>query len=150
MSPARRVSMQTVALDDLNPKYPVDFLSLGTQGSELTILRGAEKTLKNVVGVECEVSFRPVYEGGPLAGDIAAFLDRLGFEFIRFTTLTNDAPRSMPYMGRMEKLHTFGDALFLRRPQADMPLEQRRKLVFAAIAYPHSKMVGVTSTHKQI
>ncbi len=135
MSPARTVWMQTVSLDELRPKYPIDFLSLDTQGSELDILHGATRSLTNVVGIECEVSFRQIYEDGPVAGAITQFLDSLDFEFIKFTTLTLDAPRSMPTLGRLEKMHTFADALFLRRPRANMPIEQQSKLIFAALAY---------------
>jgi FkbM family methyltransferase len=150
MSPARKIQMYTVSLDETHPKYPIDFLSLDTQGSEFLILQGARKTLKNVVGIECEVSFRQIYKDGPLAGDITSYLNALGFEFIRFTTLTEDAPRSMPTLGRLNKCHTFGDALFLRRPENDMPPELQRKLVFASLAYGQVEYAAYCARHLEM
>ncbi len=54
----KQIPMQTVSMDDIQDKLPVDFLSLDTQGSELDILKGSQVSLKNAVGVETEVSFR--------------------------------------------------------------------------------------------
>jgi hypothetical protein len=127
--------MQTVSLDDIQDKLPIDFLSLDTQGSELDILKGSEVSLENTVGVETEVSFRPIYEGTPLFGELSAFLSSLGFEFIRFTTLTSAAPRVLPILGRARKMHTFADALFLRSPDSVKDAVQCKKLVFAALCY---------------
>jgi len=127
--------METTSLDELKLKYPIDFLSLDTQGSEFQILRGATESLKNIVGIETEVSFRQIYENSDLFSDLCSFLNSLGFEFIRFTTLTEDAPRTLPTLGRLEKLHSFGDALFLRKPISAMAENKKRKLIFAGLAY---------------
>ena len=135
MSPVRQIQMSTVSLDDIETRCPIDFLSLDTQGSELEILKGAVGSLANAVGVETEVSFRQIYENGPLFGDICSFLNTLGFEFIYFTSLTSAAPRSMRLPGRARKMQTFGDALFLRSPDKIDGHEQRKKLIFAALAY---------------
>jgi len=59
----------------------LDFIKIDTQGSELFILEGAEKTLqKNVFGIEVEVEFIDIYEGQPLFGDVDNFLRKRGFE----------------------------------------------------------------------
>jgi FkbM family methyltransferase len=58
----------------------VDFVKVDTQGSELFILQGGEKTLRrSVVGVEVEVEFAPVYKNQPLFADVDAYLRSLGF-----------------------------------------------------------------------
>jgi len=108
---------------------------LDTQGSELEILKGAVATLKSCVGIETEVSFRQVYKDSDLFGDISLFLSEQGFEFIGFTSLTFDAPRSMSQKGRCRKLLSFADALFLRIPDPNMNDDQKIKLVFTALVY---------------
>jgi len=135
MAPVRQMQMSTISLDDIEDKYPIDFLSLDTQGSELEILKGAAASLANAAGVETEVSFRQIYDKSALFGEICAFLNYLGFEFIRFTNLTEDAPRTMPVPGRLNKMQSFGDALFLRVPNNSLLEGQKKKLIFAALAY---------------
>lgn len=58
----------------------IDFLKLDTEGTEYSILRGAENQLReNILGIRCEVSFEKVFEGMPLFGDIHKFLIDRGF-----------------------------------------------------------------------
>jgi len=142
MSPVRQVRMSTVSLDDLTTKLPIDFLSLDTQGSEFEILRGAEQSLAHAIGVETEVSFRQIYDKSAMFGEIQAFLAALGFEFIRFSHITEDGPRSMPTAGRLRKMQSFGDALFLRVPSMSLTELQKRKLIFAALAYGQVEYAG--------
>lgn len=135
LTPVQKLDISTVTLDSIHHKTPVDFLSLDTQGSELEILYGSAETLKNSVGIETEVSFRQIYKDSPLFGDISSFLVGQGFEFIGFTSLTFDAPRTISRMGRYKKLLSFADALFLRVPDPNMEESQKRKLVFASLVY---------------
>lgn len=135
MAPAKELQILTATLDSIGDKLPVDFLSLDTQGSELEILRGSMGALKNSVGVETEVSFRQIYKDTALFGEINSFLTGLGFEFIGFTSLTFDAPRTMSRLHRCRKLLSFGDALFLKIPDTQMEENQKKKLVFAALSY---------------
>lgn len=70
----------------------VDFVKLDTQGSELDILRGAERALAGtMIGVELEVEFTPLYEQQPLFHDVAAFLHARRFELIDFPTTYSSA-----------------------------------------------------------
>lgn len=57
----------------------VDVLVLDTQGAELLCLKGAEATLSNLKYLESEISTKPVYEGGVLYDELAAWLDERGF-----------------------------------------------------------------------
>ena len=55
-------------------------LSIDTQGTELAILKGAEKAINTtVVAVSIEVSFAPLYEGVPLFGELDNYLRSKGF-----------------------------------------------------------------------
>jgi FkbM family methyltransferase len=135
MKIVKTTKMPVVSLDKLDKHYPVDFLSLDTQGNELSILKGASNTLETVLGIETEISFREVYKGSALFGEMCDYLDSQGFEFICFTSILSDAPMTMPYSGRAKKLNTFGDALFLRKPTLVHDEINRKKLIFVALAY---------------
>jgi len=58
-----------------------DFIKVDTQGTELEILKGGEDILENeVVGVEAEVEFFPLYEGQPLFSEVDVYMREKGFE----------------------------------------------------------------------
>lgn len=107
-----RHHFHAVRMDDLDVAR-ADFVKLDTQGAELQILRGAEHTLGRSLGVEIEVEFQRIYEGQPLFGAIAEFMEQQGFEFIDFVSLIRWERRAFSGYGQM----AFGDALFLRPPE---------------------------------
>jgi FkbM family methyltransferase len=72
-------SVETVRLDDLEPRPAVDFLKIDVQGYELEIMRHGTKTLADTVVIECEVEFLPMYREQPLFGDVQCFLRDQGF-----------------------------------------------------------------------
>ena len=57
----------------------VDTLVVDVQGAELLVLRGAVRTLSTVKAVVSEVSTQPLYAGGVLYPELAAFLQAHGF-----------------------------------------------------------------------
>jgi len=87
--PARITRIESVPierLDDVIGPYLTDihqphiYLKLDTQGFDLNVLRGAEKTLELVVGMQTEVAVRPLYDGVPLFPEcLRPFMD-LGYE----------------------------------------------------------------------
>jgi FkbM family methyltransferase len=89
-----------VARDNLPPP---DLLKLDVQGYELEVLRGAEQCLRQARAVLCEVSFRELYTGQPLFGDIERFLFERGY---RLHALGAGTPLGTPLLQ--------ADALFLR------------------------------------
>jgi FkbM family methyltransferase len=121
----------------------IDFIKLDTQGSELDILRGAERTLADpLLAIQVEVEFTPLYEDQPLFADVATFLRSHGFESIdfealhsaawmRFMTREGHSSEGMPTFLRSwgglvatrgglrggQRL-IYGDALFMREPHA--------------------------------
>lgn len=58
------------------------YLKVDVQGFELEVLRGAEETLEQVVAVEAELSFVPLYEGGAALMDVVSHLDERGFHLL--------------------------------------------------------------------
>jgi FkbM family methyltransferase len=81
------ITVDTTSLDswaDLNNIKDVDFIKLDVQGAELEILAGGKKLLKNVVGMEVEVEFIPLYIDQPLFADLDIFIRGEGFSFFNF------------------------------------------------------------------
>jgi FkbM family methyltransferase len=77
---AQRIELTT--LDDWCARSGftrADLVKLDTQGSELDILRGAQRMLETVDVVQTEVEFNPMYDGQPLFGDVDRFLRDRGF-----------------------------------------------------------------------
>ena len=100
-------------LDDFQLNSP-DFLKIDIQGGELDALRGCGSYLKNdLIGLEIEVEFLPLYENQPLFGDVVSFLDEYQFEFIDFVNLNRWERTEFSGFGQL----VHGDALFLKTPE---------------------------------
>ena len=69
----------------------IDFMKLNVKGAELEILKGAERTLESVTGLQVEMSFVELYLGRPFFADIDVFLRNHSFYFFDFIGL-HDAP----------------------------------------------------------
>ena len=81
-----RTEVETVAFDELRELEDlgdIDYMKIDTEGTELEILRGAEKTLREcVIAVECDIAFYPktVFQG----------LGSLGSATVTMITVDND------------------------------------------------------------
>lgn len=87
---AEEVEIEVTPLDawaESTHTTDIRFIKLDTQGSELAILRGAERVLAGCVGLEVEVEFSSLYEGQPLFGDVDQFLRSQGFVLWRLGDL---------------------------------------------------------------
>lgn len=74
------VPMQTIdTLTASAAMTDVDLLKIDAQGAEMLVLKGAARTLSKVRMIWTEISFRALYEGGALFGDVHAFLTANGF-----------------------------------------------------------------------
>jgi len=129
--------VKTESLDDLISSRNLpqcDFLSLDTQGSELEILQYAQRTINGCVGLILEVSFVEIYHGQPLFGDVNKFLNKCGFQFIRFQGIEEFAPRELSEDFRGKKIQVQADAIYLKEPDWLSP-SQVYPAVFAALAF---------------
>ena len=113
-------------LDDLTCRdgFQPHILKVDTQGSELIVLSGSEKSLASVLLAEVEVSFFSRYQNQPLFGDIEEFMAARGFELVDLLKLKryrsanslgirNAGVRDSDRSGRV----AYADSIFLRREQ---------------------------------
>ncbi len=61
------------------PFTKADFIKIDTQGYELEILKGAEKTMQQAEFILLEVSLIDIYENCPMVAEIMAFMQSKGF-----------------------------------------------------------------------
>jgi FkbM family methyltransferase len=70
-------------LDEVFDRYvrPDDktYLKIDVQGYEMHVLEGATGILDRISGLQIELSLVPLYEGGPLYGDVIAWANARGF-----------------------------------------------------------------------
>lgn len=80
--------VRVVRLDSLRETLlaPSDrvFMKIDVQGLELAVLDGAPVTLRQVHGLELELSLFPLYDGDPPIGDVLRRLDDEGFNLLSF------------------------------------------------------------------
>ena len=86
------------------------YLKLDTQGTELSILRGASSALLDAEFVEAELSLVKLYEGGALIDEVISFLDDRGFALVSLEGIDEE-----PETGQMLQV----DAIFMRRRNGD-------------------------------
>jgi Methyltransferase FkbM domain len=146
LATSRQETMLGITLDTLiadskgNLSFP-DFLSLDTQGSELEILRGSPRSTAAALGVVCEVEFVPLYRNQPLFGEIAGFMQAIGFVFCGFADILAGSYFRAPVGLRGRHIPVTTDALFLRHPGtigSDVNAPTRlRKLAFLSLINGH-------------
>ncbi len=109
-------SVQTVRLDDLTTLPPIDFISIDTQGSELDILKNGHGVLANVLVLESEVEFVPLYKDQPLFGHLQVALSERGFVMHKLIDIVGRAFR--PFRGtdifKPISQMLWADAIFVR------------------------------------
>ncbi len=107
MRPGHEVEVRTTTLDawfdsERDRVREIAFVKLDTQGAELDVLQGAERTLAGCLGIEAEVMFNPLYRDQPLFGDVDRFLRDRGFVLWRLDSLAHyseQPPRLLHHSG---------------------------------------------------
>lgn len=87
------------------------FVKIDTQGAELEILLGATETLLKTEVVQLELALLPYNEGAPLAADVIAFMDRIGFKLFDINSFVRPNGRDLAQI----------DALFARENSSLRP-----------------------------
>jgi FkbM family methyltransferase len=89
------LEVETVRLDDVSATEGCDLLKLDVQGAELMVLTHAEARLRDVLVIQAEVEFLPMYVDQPLFSDVEQFLRQKGFMFHRFYPQTSRVIRPL-------------------------------------------------------
>ena len=94
----------------------VDFIKIDTQGYELSILKGCSSYLENVVGLEVEVEFEPVYIGQPLFSELDNYVKENGFILVDLKRYYWKRKNNKNTGNRKGQI-IFGDALYFKSPE---------------------------------
>lgn len=86
---------------------PPDLLKMDVQGFELEVLRGSTAALRSARWVIAEVSFKELYQGQPLFGRLACFLEEAGFQLL---ALAQNTPVGAPLKPQTDALFVARDA----------------------------------------
>ena len=92
IAPRSEVEVQIMRLDEwcaAEGVERIDFMKLDTQGSELGVLQGAGQLLDDLLLLEIEVEFNPIYVGQPLFGDVDAYMRQHGFVLWRLDNMVH-------------------------------------------------------------
>lgn len=65
--------------EELNLRNKNVFLKIDTQGFEMEVLKGADNVLKNIIGLQLELSITEMYKGEALFDEIIAYLKQRAF-----------------------------------------------------------------------
>lgn len=79
--PVDEETLETKRLDDITQARPADFIKLDVQGAELLVLEGAANTMDDVLAVQTEVNFLPIYKNQALFADVDINLRGHGMSF---------------------------------------------------------------------
>ena len=82
----KKANIKVKKLDDLKLKI-ADFVKIDTQGYNLRVLKGANSTIKKVLGIDIETEFFHMYKNQHLFEDIKKYLEKKNFIFINFYNL---------------------------------------------------------------
>ncbi len=100
------------------------FIKIDTEGSELDILKGGEKTLDNVLGLVVETSFSEFHKNQVKFEEIKNYLEKKNIEFIDFLRLVKWERHNHRHHGQIQ----VADALFLRTPDEILARYKSKKM----------------------
>jgi FkbM family methyltransferase len=89
------IEIETVRLDDIGETSGAQFLKIDVEGAELMVFRNAELRLRELLVIQTEVEFLPLYSGQPLFSEVELFLRGQGFMFHKFAALNTRVVQPM-------------------------------------------------------
>jgi FkbM family methyltransferase len=111
--------VNTISLDTFIKREKIesiDFIKMDIQGAELDVLKGAAKSIENVLTIVSEVEFLPIYNEQPLFGDVCTFLNSKNIMFHKFLGLSGRSliPVILENNVNFPTQHMWSDAVFIK------------------------------------
>ena len=140
ITPDKTINLITDTLDAYfeNSDKTIDFLKIDTQGTELSILKGAKNLLeqKRINIIKLEVTTIPVYKNQVLFSEIDAFLRKLNYTLVDFITYPKEYYPSFQKKITTKHSGPCGDAIYVIDTQVDDKLNALKKsLVLSWLGY---------------
>jgi len=133
-----RRQVQTIRLDDVRDADDAAYLKLDVQGAELDVLRGAQRLLEQILVIQTEVEFVPMYLGQPLFAEVDQALRAAGFLLHRWVEVAGRTFQPMIVNGdinRMGSQALWGQVMYVRNFMELHSLSQPKLLNLAAILH---------------
>lgn len=143
--PVDEARIETRRLDDIPEARPADFLKLDVQGAELMVLEGGEETLADILAVQAEVGFVPIYRGQPLFADVDAHLRARGFAFNTMVGVGSRPFRPLIKDGNPNRGFTqviWSNALYFRDPASFPEMASARPEALLKLAILAHELYG--------
>ena len=120
----KKITIDVTTIDDLvfsnelKDKNYGEILKIDTQGAELKILKGAERTLKErTCCILCEAAFFTPYENVSLFSELEIYLRKIGFTFYGFLDFQHRSTKMVDKVGKIGRERSMqADALFFKDP----------------------------------
>ena len=100
---------------------PRIYLKLDTQGFDLEVIRGGERTLERVLALQTEVSFKAIYDDMPDFIQSIRTLQQRGFDIVSF----------QPVSSELDELRAIEMDCIMARPAAGSVLREEQELCAA-------------------
>jgi FkbM family methyltransferase len=133
-----RRQVQTIRLDDIREADDAAYLKLDVQGAELDVLRGAQHLLAQILVIQTEVEFVPMYLGQPLFAEVDQALRAAGFLLHRWVEVAGRAFQPIIVNGdinRMGSQALWGQVMYVRNFMELHSLSQTQLLKLATILH---------------
>ena len=138
VTPVATHAVNTTRLDDIAEINDVDFLKIDVQGSELSVLQNAMRTLSSALVVQVEVEFVELYQGQPMFADVDTFLRAQGFQFHTLADVGSRAFKPMAPQGNLNggfRQFLWSDAIYVRDWMHLESLSESKLRNYAIIAH---------------
>jgi len=133
------VIVDTVRLDDIAElDFPIDYIKIDVQGAELQALNGAsDRVLKDVLVIQTEAEWVPLYKNQPLFSELEVFLRNQGFVMHRIMGFGTRSFKPIIMNGNINLglQHLWSDVIFVRDFNALDRLKPHQLLKMAVIMH---------------
>ena len=129
------VEIDVISLDEfmrMEKLRDIDFIKIDVQGAELDVFRGAEHTLKDVIGICTEVEWAELYEGQPMFSDLDGYLKAQGFQLHHLLGAGTRPIRGRALPGQQQYL--WSDAVYFPSFERIPRLSKGKLIKLAAMA----------------